>query len=132
MISDEILTGDETILLVDDEEVVIEAGEQMLSILGYNVVVARGGAEAIDIFKKNHKIIDMVLLDMVMPEMGGGEAYDRMKSINADIKVLLSSGYSINGQASDILNRGCDSFIQKPFNLIQLSQKVREVLSSPN
>lgn len=130
MISDQLLTGDETILLVDDEEVVIEAGEQMLSTLGYNVLVARGGMEALDIFKKNHEMIDMVLLDMVMPDMGGGEAYDRMKTINSGVRVLLSSGYSINGQASDILSRGCDSFIQKPFNLHHLSQKVREVLSA--
>lgn len=130
MISDELLTGDETILLVDDEDIVIEAGEQMLLTLGYNVLVARGGMEALDIFKKNHKMIDMVLLDMVMPDMGGGEAFDRMKNISSGVKVLLSSGYSINGQASDILNRGCNSFIQKPFNLTQLSQKVREVLSS--
>jgi len=130
MISDELLTGDETILLVDDEDIVIEAGEQMLSTLGYNVLVARGGMEALDIFKKNYKRIDMVLLDMVMPDMGGGEAFDRMKNINSGVKVLLSSGYSINGQASDIINRGCNAFIQKPFNLTQLSQKVREVLSS--
>ena len=75
-------------------------------------------------------MIDMVLLDMIMPDMGGGEAFDRMKTINSGVKVLLSSGYSINGQASDILNRGCNAFIQKPFNLTQLSQKVRDVLSS--
>ena len=129
-ISDELLTGDETILLVDDEDIVIEAGEQMLSTLGYNVLVARGGMEALEIFKRNYKIIDMVLLDMIMPDMGGGEAFDRMKSINSGVKVLLSSGYSINGQAGEILDRGCNAFIQKPFNLTQLSQKVREVLSS--
>jgi len=65
---------------------------------------------------------------MIMPGMGGSETYDRMKEINPDTKVLLSSGYSINGQASEILERGCDSFIQKPFDMRQLSQKVREIL----
>ncbi len=60
--------------------------------------------------------------------LGGGETYDRMKEINPKIKVLLSSGYSINGQAKEILNRGCDGFIQKPFNMEELSQKLREVL----
>jgi DNA-binding NtrC family response regulator len=60
--------------------------------------------------------------------MGGGETYDRMKEINPGIKVLLSSGYSINGQATEILKRGCDGFIQKPFNMKQLSRAIREIL----
>ena len=65
-----------------------------------------------------------------MPEMGGGETYDRLKAINPEIKVLLSTGYSMNGQATDILNRGCNGFIQKPFNMEELSQKIRSVLDS--
>ena len=69
----------------------------------------------------------MVILDMIMPDMGGGQTYDRLKEINPDIKVLLSSGYSINGQATEILERGCDGFIQKPFNIMDLSQKIREI-----
>ncbi len=71
----------------------------------------------------------MVILDMVMPEMGVGEAYDRIKEINPKVKVLLSSGYSIDGQAEEILERGCNAFIQKPFNLKQLSQRIREILA---
>ncbi|GAF76255.1 unnamed protein product [marine sediment metagenome] len=67
---------------------------------------------------------------MIMPEMSGGETYDRMKEINPDIKVLLSSGYSINGQATEILERGCDGFIQKPFTIKELSNAIREVLGS--
>jgi CheY-like chemotaxis protein len=70
----------------------------------------------------------MVVLDMVMPEMSGSETFDRLKKISPDIKILLSSGYSVNGQATEILNRGCNGFIQKPFNLKSFSQKVREVL----
>jgi CheY-like chemotaxis protein len=65
---------------------------------------------------------------MVMPIMGGGEAYDRMKEINPDIRVLLSSGFSIDGEASEILERGCDGFIQKPFTMKQLSGKIKEIL----
>jgi CheY-like chemotaxis protein len=65
---------------------------------------------------------------MIMPEIGGGEVYDRLKTINPDVKVLLSSGYSINGQAAEILARGCDGFIQKPFQMNVLSQKLREIL----
>ena len=67
-------------------------------------------------------------MDMIMPEMGGGETFDRLKEIDPDVKVLLSSGYSINGQATKILRRGCDGFIQKPFNMNQLAEKVQKIL----
>jgi CheY-like chemotaxis protein len=80
------------------------------------------------LYKKNQDKIDLVLLDMVMPMMGGGKTFDRMKEINSDVKVLLSSGYSIEGEAKEILKRGCDAFIQKPFKLEQLSQKIGEIL----
>ena len=69
-----------------------------------------------------------MLLDMIMPDMSGGETYDRMKDIDPNVKVLLSSGYSINGQAQEILDRGCDGFIQKPFKMKELSQKLSEIL----
>jgi CheY-like chemotaxis protein len=100
----------------------------MLKTLGYTVLVARSGKEAIEIYQKNKEKIDMVLLDMVMPQMGGGETYDKLKETNRGIKVLLASGYSINGEAEGILERGCNGFIQKPFNMIQLSQRIREIL----
>jgi PAS domain S-box-containing protein len=125
---EEILKGKEAILLVDDEDMVLDAGEQMLKKLGYEVLLAEGGREAIELYNKNLDNIAMVLLDMVMPGMGGGEAYDRMKEINPDIKVLLSSGYSIDGQATGILQRGCDGFIQKPFSMKELSQSIRKIL----
>ena len=70
----------------------------------------------------------MVILDMIMPDMSGGETYDKLRRINPDIKVLLSSGYSLRGQAKDILARGCSGFIQKPFDMSALSNKIREVL----
>ncbi len=127
-ISGELLMGKETVLLVDDEELVLDAGEQMLRKLGYEVLLASGGQEALELYKKDQDKIDMVLLDVVMPGMGGGETYDRMKEINPGIKVLLSSGHSIEGQVTEILERGCDGFIQKPFDLEQLSQRIREIL----
>jgi PAS domain S-box-containing protein len=126
----EVLKGTETILLVDDEDMIIDVGEQLLETMGYKVIISRGGKEAIDVYRSNKDRIDMVVLDMVMPGMGGGEAYDKMKEINPNIKVLLSSGYSIDGQATEILQRGCDGFIQKPFNLKALSQKLREILDT--
>ncbi len=124
----EILKGNETILLVDDEDMVIDATSEMLETLGYSANVARSGEEAILFFRKNNDKIDLVILDIVMPVMNGGEAYSILKKINPQIKVLLSSGYSINESATKMLDSGCQGFIQKPFNIIQLSQKVREIL----
>ena len=96
----------------------------MLDKLGYQTLIARGGQEAIQIYRENQSKIDLVILDMIMPEMGGEETFDRLKEINPVIKVLLSSGYSIDGQATEILSRGCEDFIQKPFSMNELSEKV--------
>jgi len=120
--------GTGTILLIDDEEMIIKVGEELLRELGYEVMTARSGQEAIGLYRDNADKIDLVIMDMIMPGMGGGETFDRLKEINPDIRVLLSSGYSINGQASQILERGCDGFIQKPFNLIQLSDKIHSII----
>ncbi|MBW1740730.1 MAG: PAS domain S-box protein [Deltaproteobacteria bacterium] len=128
--TDEILKGTEIVLLVDDEDMIIDVGEEILKELGYRVLLARSGKEAIEVYEKNKDNIDMVILDMIMPDTGGGEVYDRMKGINPNVKVLLSSGYSVEGQATEILERGCDGFIQKPFNIRQLSEKIRDVLDS--
>jgi len=130
MEQEEMNPGKETILLVDDEEMILDVGQALLKALGYKVVIAGSGKEALEIYKKNKEKIDLVILDMIMPVTGGGETYDRMKEINPDIKVLLSSGYSIDGQATEILKRGCDGFIQKPFTMKELSQSIREVLGS--
>lgn len=124
-----ILTGSGTILLVDDEEMIIDVGSQVLKKLGYEVLTARHGKEAVEVFQQNRQKIAMVILDLIMPEMGGGEAYDRLKEIDPNVRVLLSSGYSLGGQATAILKRGCDGFIQKPFNLKDLSEKLRQIIS---
>jgi PAS domain S-box-containing protein len=125
-----IVEGTETVLLADDEEAVRQASEKLLKSMGYRVLSARDGKEAVELYKKKREDIALVLLDIVMPNMGGSEAYDRMKEVNPDIKVLLFSGYSIDDQASDMLERGCDAFIQKPFNMKELSCKIREVLDN--
>jgi two-component system cell cycle sensor histidine kinase/response regulator CckA len=128
--SAQVLNGTETILFVDDEHMVRDVGQQILETLGYNVVTASGGKEALETFRQDINYIDMIILDMIMPHMSGGETYDRMKAINPTIRVLLSSGFSKDGHAKEILNRGCNGFIQKPFNIMELSQKIREVLDS--
>jgi PAS domain S-box-containing protein len=124
----EVIQGTGTVLLVDDEEVILEVGRDLLEAMGYRVLLARDGKEAIKVYEKNRDEIDTVVLDMVMPSMGGGEAYDRMKEINTDIKVLLSSGFGIDGEATEILERGCDGFIQKPFRMSELAEKIRGIL----
>ena len=102
----------------------------MLSVIGYDVISVDSGKKAVEIYMQEKESIDMIILDMIMPDMGGGETFDALKKINPDAKVLLASGYSIDGKAGDILKRGCNGFIQKPFDLIQLSQKIREITGS--
>ncbi len=123
-----ILKGRGTILLVDDEEGILEIGRAMIEDLGYQAMTARSGEEAIDLYTAHKDGIDLVLLDMIMPGMNGGKVYDRLKSINPGINVLLISGYSIEGEAKKILARGCNGFIQKPFKIEALSRKIRDIL----
>ncbi|MGB2688755.1 MAG: PAS domain S-box protein [Desulfobacterales bacterium] len=130
MIQKEILKGSETVLLVDDEDMILDVGRDLLEKLGYEVLSVKSGIEAIEIYRTNQKKIDMVILDMVMPKMGGGDTYEKLRDIDPAVKVLLSSGYSIDGQASKILSRGCDGFIQKPFDIKSLSFEIRKILDN--
>ena len=114
--------------MIDDEQMIIDVGSELLEELGYTVVSALSGTEALDVYTENQSSIDLIIMDMIMPGLGGGETFDRLKEIDPEIKVLLSSGYSINGQATQIIERGCDGFIQKPFNVQQLSERIREIL----
>jgi two-component system, cell cycle sensor histidine kinase and response regulator CckA len=124
----DLAAGRETILLVDDEKVIVAVNQPMLEELGYTVLTAEGGRQAIEVFDANEDGIDMVILDMIMPDLGGGAVFDHLKSVRPDIKVLLSTGYSISGQAEEIMARGCAGFIQKPFDIRVLSRKIREIL----
>ena len=120
--------GTGTILLVDDEKMVLEVGEEMLQEMGYNVLAASSGREALGVYKQNQDKIALVILDMIMPGMGGSEVFDRIKAMNSDVKVLLASGYGVTTQITDILDRGCCGFMQKPFNMGRLSHKIKNVL----
>jgi PAS domain S-box-containing protein len=125
---EELMRGCENVLIVDDEELILDLGQRLLRRMGYSVLTARNGKEAIEIYSRQKGDIEMVILDMIMPDMSGGEVYDKLREINPGIKVLLSSGYSLRGQATDILARGCMGFIHKPFNMRELSHKLREVI----
>ena len=126
----EIDYGHGTVLLVDDERMIVEVGKEMIEKLGYRTLTAVSGQEAVDLYVKRRKEIDLVILDMIMPGMGGGETYDRLKEADEDVRVLLASGYSINGKAKEIMDRGCCGFIQKPFSLNDLSTKIKQALES--
>ncbi|NOR04850.1 MAG: PAS domain S-box protein [Deltaproteobacteria bacterium] len=127
-LEDNILKGTETVLLVDDEDMILNVGKDMLRKMGYNVLLAGSGKEAVEVYRKHKDKVDLVIVDMIMPEMSGGEAYNRMKKNNPKVKALLASGYSIDGRAAEIMEFGCDGFIQKPFNMKELSGKIREIL----
>ena len=130
MIQKEILKGSETVLLVDDEDMILDVGRDLLEKLGYEVLTVKSGIEAVEVYRTNQRKIDIVILDMVMPVMDGGDTYDKLKDIDPGILVLLSSGYSIDGRASKILSRGCSGFIQKPFGIKSLSLEIRKILDN--
>jgi len=119
----------ETILFVHGEGMIAEVGSKMLKKLGYEVLSARWGEEAVKLYQENKDKIDMVLLDIVTPDLRQtGAAYHRIRESNPGIKVLFASGNGIDGQAAEILDHRCNGFIHKPFTLDQLSQKIREIL----
>jgi two-component system, cell cycle sensor histidine kinase and response regulator CckA len=120
--------GRETILLIDDEEMILDVGSQLLTGLGYAVMTAKGGKNGVEIFSENREKIDLVILDIIMPDIGGSETFDRLRDVYGEVKVLLSSGYSLDGQAKEIMEKGCKGFIQKPFTMEALSKRIREIL----
>ena len=122
--------GKETLLIVDDEEMILGVSEALATRLGYRVVAAKSGREAVEIYRERGNEIDAVILDMVMPGMNGKETLDLLKGMNPEIRVIFSSGYSLDSMASEITQDGCRAFIQKPFTLLALSQKIREALDA--
>ncbi len=124
----ELIKGFANILLVDDEEAIREVTEQILKELGYSVVICDNGFNAIKHYKKEWKNIDIVIMDIAMPEMSGSEAFKVMKVINPDIKALISTGFSVDGEVQNMLNSGAKDFMQKPFKLSELSSKLSSIL----
>ncbi len=120
--------GTARILVVDDETILLNLLSDTLRSLGYKVITSKDGAEALEHYKKSWEHIDLVILDMIMPELGGHDTFIEMRKINPAIKVLLSSGYGIDGEAQEILDEGVLDFIQKPYQKLDLSEKVAEAL----
>lgn len=119
-----------TILLVDDEEMIIEPIGLLLEELGYHVISAGCGEHAIDIIEKNKNQIDLIILDMLMPGMNGHETFHRIRAVKPHVPVLLASGYSYDGQIEKMTQDGCNGFIQKPYRITQLQPKIEEILSA--
>ena len=113
-----------TVLLVDDEDLIIDVGKAMLENLGYSVIIANSGEMAVDIVSKIGDVIDLIILDLSMPGMDGRATFDIIHKNCPKIPVLLSSGYSLEGDGSELLEKGCCGFIQKPVNIHELSQKI--------
>ncbi len=118
-----------TALMVDDEGMILDVGGKMLKTMGYNVMLAGGGEEALDIYKKHRSDIDLVILDMIMPGMSGADTYKALMEIDKEVKVILTSGYDAEDRASAILGQGQAVFIQKPFNLELLSETIEKILT---
>ncbi len=123
-------SGSGTVLLVDDEQLIVDVGQAMLEKLGYRVIVAGNGEQAVDVISAVGYPIDLVILDMIMPGMDGHETFDRLRALKPAQPIILSSGYALNGKVAAIMKKGCNGFIQKPFNIAELSQKVRQVLET--
>jgi len=128
-LEEELRKGAGTVLFIDDEDMILQVGSQMLNALGYTVLTSASGSEGVEILREQKEQVDLVILDMVMPDMSGMETFDALRKIDPEIKVLLSSGYSAEGPATEIMKKGCNGFIQKPFNISELSSKINTVLN---
>ena len=124
------IAGKGTILLVDDEPEVLDPSAKLLEHLGFTVLKAINGAMAMEIFQNKWESIDLVILDLILPNMSGRDLYCKFKEINPQVKVLLSSGFSQAGQAEELLRDGCLGFFQKPYDIIELSSTMMEILSA--
>jgi len=123
-----VLKGKETVLLVDDEPKVLDICERFLKTLGYSVLAAKSGFEALKTYERNRSNIDIVVIDMIMPGMNGRELFDQLRAIEPSLRTLVSTGYSVEGEVSDLMIRGCKGYIQKPFSIRVLANEIRRIL----
>lgn len=121
--------NDKTILLVDDEDMIWDVISAMLQELGYRVILAENGREAVEIYQNNPGQIDLVLLDMIMPMMSGTEAFFLLKKMDPKVTVLLSSGYVSEDEVQEVLNAGAAGFLRKPYHMADLAGKVKTIFA---
>jgi CheY-like chemotaxis protein len=125
--AEQIPTGSGLVFVVDDEEVMRKTASNILEKLGYDVIFAEDGEEAVEIYKENYRDIKVVLLDMAMPRMSGKDAYVEMKKIYPEVKALLVSGFKKDERIIEALDLGVNGFIQKPYSMITLAQEVKKL-----
>ena len=117
------------ILFADDDEICLDVSVQILQKLGYTVLEARDGKEAVEEYKNNQDRIDLVILDMRMP-YNGERTFEQLKKINADLKIIITSGFTEDYGIRELLKQGCVGFLKKPFNAKTLSHKIRDALNN--
>lgn len=127
--SNAVRSGRGTLLVVDDEEQLLDISAHLLRALGYDVLTASGGKTSCELIARHRDSISLVILDMTMPDMSGADTFDAIRAIEPKMRVLLASGYSLEGQAQALLDRGCSGFIQKPYDVAALSEKLRALCS---
>ena len=120
--------GHETILIVDDHETIWDFLIDALQKLGYSVLLAENGLDAVEIYEANPREIDLVLLDMIMPKAGGHQTFYRLRAIDPQVKVLLSSGFVSEAEVNDLLQQGACGFLPKPHRLPTVARAIRQVL----
>ncbi len=128
-VSEELIKGDAKILLIDDEENVRNVAEKMLKHLGYSVKIFENGLDAISYYEDEKNNIDLVILDIIMPNIDGRSTFLELKKINKNVKVLIASGYSQSGHAKEIVELGAAGFVQKPFRVHELSRVINGILN---
>ena len=120
--------GNETILLVDDQETVWDFLIEALQNLGYSVILAENGLDAVEICRENPGEIDLVLLDMIMPKLGGHGAFYQIRALDPNIRILLSSGFVAQEAVDDLLANGAAGFLPKPHRIKTLAEEIRRIL----
>ena len=124
----ELPRGTETILIVDDHETIWDFLIEALQRLGYSVLLAENGLDAVEIYRENPREIDLVLLDMIMPKAGGHQTFFQIRAIDPEAKILLSSGFVSENEVQDLLSQGACGFLPKPHRLPVVAKAIREVL----
>ncbi len=126
--NDDLPRGNEMILVVDDHETIWDFLIEALQMLGYTVLLAENGLDAVEIYQSNPEQIDLVLLDMIMPKSGGHETFTKIRAIDPDAKILLSSGFVSESEVSDLLAQGACGFLPKPHRIPTVARAIRDAL----
>ena len=121
-------TASETLLVAEDDPTILELTKTVLEEAGYQVLAVANGREAVDLYQAQGIAIDLVLLDVIMPQLGGKQAFEMIKNLNPDVRCLFCSGYSTNGIHTDFVLKQGLQLLQKPFTPSDLLRNVRQIL----